>query len=275
VDAGKHRALLRQGVDPISARQTERGAARLAAAGSMTFRACTEAYIEAHRSGWRNAKHAQQWRNTLQTYAFPIIGELPVQEVGTASVMQILKPLWNTKTETASRLRGRIEAVLDWATAQGFRQGENPARWRGHLDNLLRLEKGVAARGLEFKILTATRTGEVIGARWTEIDEANRIWTVPAERMKAGRKHRVALSSRALTIVREIREIAQSEFVFPGLRAGKPLSNMSFLKVLDRMDRSDITRTAFGPRSEIGQPSRPLILTRWLRWLSRTPSRIN
>lgn len=183
------RRQVRDEVDPIWARQGERDAARLTAARSITFQTCAAAYIDAHRLGWRNAKHADQWRNTLETYAFPRLGSLPVQEIDTALVMQVLEPIWRGKTETASRVRGRIEAVLDWATVRGHRKGENPARWRGHLDHLLperarvqkvehhaalpfssmssfmstlRLQHGVAARGLEFLILTAARTGEVI-----------------------------------------------------------------------------------------------------------------
>lgn len=266
------RALLLDGVDPIEARRERRVAGRAAAARVMSFAACAAAYIEAHRAGWRNAKHADQWRNTLRTYAEPVLGDVPVHAIDTALVMKVLEPIWRTRTETASRLRGRIEAVLDWATVRGLRSGENPARWRGHLDHLLperakvqqvvhhpalpydemagfmaalRAQDGIAARGLEFQILTAARTGEVIGARWEEFDEAKRQWTVPAGRMKAGREHRVALSSRALAILGSMRAVAQSEYVFPGQRAGRPLSNMAFLQLLKRMQRNDLTAHGF------------------------------
>jgi integrase len=266
------RALLQDGVDPIEARQTQRAASRLAAAPSQSFGACAAAYIEAHRSGWRNTKHADQWRNTLKTYADPVLGERSVQSIDTALIMKVLEPIWQSKTETASRVHGRIEAVLDWATVRGFRQGENPARWRGHLDHLLperakvqrvvhhpalpydqmpdfmaalRAQGGVGARGLEFQILTAARTGEVIGARWDEFDEGKKLWTVPAARMKAGREHRVALSASAIAILTAQRAGSQSEFVFPGLRPGRPLSNMAFLQLLRRVQRTDLTAHGF------------------------------
>lgn len=178
----------------------------------MTFKACAEAYIEAHRVGWRSPKHAAQWRSTLGAYAYPVFGDLPVRSVDVALVMKALEPIWAAKTETASRVRGRVQAVLDCATARGYRQGDDPARWRAHLENLLpkrskvqrvehhpalpygeigefmvavRAEEGVAARAFEFAILTATRTAEVIGARWSEIDLAEKLWIIPAVRIKA------------------------------------------------------------------------------------------
>ena len=194
----------------------------------MTFRQCAERYIAAHQAGWRNAKHTSQWRNTLATYAFPVFGDLPVQAIDVGLVMKVVEPLWPTKTETASRLRGRIENVLDWALARGYRQGDNPARWRGHLDNLLprrsRVQKvehhaalsfhevgafievlqrqeGVAAMALEFCILTATRTSETIGARWQEVDLREAVWMIPTDRIKAGKEHRVPLSKPAVAIL--------------------------------------------------------------------------
>src|SRR2546429_233963 len=244
------RKLVAEGLDPIEARQAKRSAATIDAAKGVTFRACAEAYINAHRSGWRNPKHAAQWPATLEAYAYPHFGSLPVQAVNVGLVLKAVEPIWTEKPETASRVRGRIESVLDWATARGYRQGENPARWRGHLQNLLaprskvrRVEhyaalpyskiggfmaelhrqEGVAARALEFAILTAARTGEVIGAHWDEIDIARRLWTVPAERMKAGREHRVPLSERAVEIVAEMkmqRPEEQNSF-FPAPRAGR------------------------------------------------------
>lgn len=266
------RKLLHDGVDPIEARRAERAAARLSAAKAMTFDACAQAYIAAHEGGWRNEKHRAQWASTLAAYATPVFGALPVQAIDTGMVMKALEPIWGTKTETASRLRGRVEVVLDWATVRGYRTGENPACWRGHLDHLLpgrakvakvvhhaalpydeagafmallRAQAGVAARGVEFQVLTAARTGEVIGALWGEFDEAKRLWTVPAERMKAGRAHRVALSGRALEVLAAMRAASQSEFVFPGLRPGKPLSNMAFLQVIERLGRCDLTAHGF------------------------------
>lgn len=268
-DAG--RRLLRQGIDPIEHRKEER-AAKGAAARGITFREVAERYIDAHKAGWRNAKHVAQWRNTLATYAYPVLGNMLVSAVDTGAVMRPLEPLWCEKTETASRLRGRIESVLDYAAARGWRQGDNPARWRGHLQKLLparakvqrvehhaalpwrqmgafmsalREQDGVAARALEFAILTAARTGEVIGARWSEID--GDVWTVPAERMKAGREHRAPLSATALAVLAKMRpdDAAPCEWVFPGGKAGRPLSGMALLMLLRRMGRGDLTAHGF------------------------------
>lgn len=266
------RKLLHDEIDPIEARRLERQGARVVASQAITFDSCSEAYIEAHAAGWRNSKHADQWRNTLKTYASPVLGALPVQAIDTALVMTVLEPIWRSKTETASRVRGRVEAVLDWAAVRQYRQGDNPARWRGHLDHLLpqraKVQKvvhhpalpfddmnrfmatlqqqgGVAAAGLSFQILTACRTGEIIRARWSEIDEAKRLWVVPAQRMKAGREHRVALSSEALRLLSALRDVRQSDYVFPGQKPEKPLSNMAFLALLKRMGRSDLTVHGF------------------------------
>lgn len=265
------RKLLRDGIDPIEHRKADR-AAKAAAARGISFREVAERYIAAHEAGWRNAKHADQWRNTLATYAFPVFGDQPVPAIDTGAVMRVLEPIWSEKTETASRLRGRIESVLDYATARSWRSGENPARWRGHLDNLLparakvqrvehhpalpwremgafmaglRRQEGIAARALEFAILTAGRTAEVIGARWSEIDGDE--WTVPGERMKAGREHRVPLSTAALAVLAQMKPegSAPSAYVFPGGRAGKPLSSMALLMLLRRMGRSDLTAHGF------------------------------
>jgi integrase len=265
------RRQLHEGVDPIEARRVKQAEA-CRAAGAMTFSEAADAYVAAHASGWRNAKHAKQWRSTLSTYAEPVFGSLPVAGVEIAHVMSALEPIWTGKTETASRLRGRIEAVLDWAAARGLRTGENPARWRGHLDHLLpargRVARvvhhpalphaeipaffaqlwaapGTAALGLAFALLTASRTGEVIGARWKEIDQRAAIWIVPGERMKAGREHRVALSGPALLVLERAAQLRQSEWVFPGAREGRGLSNMAFLKLLERLGRGDITAHGF------------------------------
>jgi integrase len=268
------RRLRHEGIDPIEARKTRLAEERLAAATTMTFRECAERYIEAHRAGWKNPKHAAQWPSTLAAYAYPVIGELPVQAVDVGLVTKALEPIWRTKPETASRVRGRIESVLDWATVRGYRKGENPARWRGHLDKLLpargkvrkvehhpallyaemghyvaalRKQEGAAARALEFLILTATRTGDVIGVRWDEFDLDEKLWTVPAGRMKAGKEHRVPLSGRALAIIEGMKaqRANDHEFVFPGGRPCKPLSNMAMLKVLQRMSRGDLTAHGF------------------------------
>jgi integrase len=260
------------GRDPIEARRAERMQVKLDAARAMTFAACAERYIASHKAGWRNPKHAAQWPATLGTYVYPVFGSLPVQAVDVGLVMKAIEPIWTEKPETASRVRGRIEAVLDWATARGYRQGENPARWRGHLENLLpkrskvrrvehhaalpyaeiaaftaelRQQEGVAARALEFAILTAARTGEVIGAKWAEIDLGERLWTIPAERMKAGKEHRVPLSDAAVAILEEMRKVRQADQIFPGGKAGRPISNMAMLMLLRRMGRGDLTAHGF------------------------------
>lgn len=277
--------MVREGRDPLAEKKAAKEAAQAEPARVMTFRQVAEFYIDAHRAGWRNAKHAGQWEATLATYAYPLVGPRPVQEIDTALVLQILEPMWREKSdknpdgkpETASRLRGRIEAVLDYARARNWRDGENPARWRGHLENLLpkrskvarvehhvalpyaeigafmaelRQQEGTAARALEFCILTAARTGEVIGARWSEIDLAEKIWTIPAERMKAGKEHRSALSPRAVEILAAQRDAAggspaSDAFVFQGAKAGKPLSNMALLMLLRRMGQDDLTAHGF------------------------------
>ncbi len=277
--AAEARRLKAHGKDPLTERGAVKAAALAEAAKSVTFKDAGARYIEAHRSGWRNAKHAAQWQATLATYAEPVLGKLAVQAVDTGLVLKVLEPIWKDKTETASRLRGRIEAILDWATVRGYRQGDNPARWRGHLDKLLparakvqkvqhhaavpfdglapfmsalRAETSAAARALEFAILTAARTGEVIGARWGEIDLADHTWIVPGERMKAGREHRVPLSSRALAILTtlkaqatEIQAVEEGDFVFKVGLGPKPLSNMAMLMLLRRMKRADLTAHGF------------------------------
>jgi integrase len=237
---------------------------------SLTFKECAEQFIEAHKPGWSNRKHAAQWSATLAAFAYPVIGEHPVSKitnsVGTDLVLKVLEPIWYDKTETASRVRGRIESILDWAKVRGYRDGENPARWRGHLDKLLpakakiapvrhhaampfadlpgfiellRQQEGVAARALEFTVLTAARTSEVLGAKRSEIDRAGRMWTVPAERMKARRDHRIALCDAALAI---IDAAPAGDYLFPGKR-GKPLSNSAMWTLLDRMGNRDQVTT--------------------------------
>ncbi len=268
--AKEHRLTLREGKDPLDARNATKLAASIAKARVMTFDQCASAYIAAHRGGWKNAKHVSQWENTLSTYATPVVGALPVAEVDTALVVKVLSPIWQGKTETATRLRGRIEKILDFATVSGHRQGENPARWRGHLDKLLanpnkvarvkhhpalpwqemgalmaelRAREGIAARALEFSILTAARSGEVRGATWDEIDLTVGLWTIPAERMKAQKEHRVPLSKPVLTLLEAMPRFGV--LVFPGQRKGAGLSDMSLTAVLRRMKRNEITVHGF------------------------------
>jgi integrase len=260
------------GLDPIETRKADRREAQLAAARSMTFDQCRDAFIEAHRAGWQNAKHRGQWTASLASYVTPVFGPLPIQSVDVGLVMKALEPIWSTKPETAARVRGRIERILDWSKVRGFRQGENPARWRGHLDVLLparskvrqvehhaalpyseigtfmaalRTREGVAARALEFAILTAARTGEVLGARWDEVGLEAKVWTVPASRMKGGREHRVPLSRAAVALLKNMQTVHPNDLVFPGDRRGKPLSNMSMLMTLRRMGRNDLTAHGF------------------------------
>jgi integrase len=242
------------GVDPLAARAAERANAAAEALRSVTFRQCAERYMAANRAGWKNPKHAAQWDSTIATYVDPIIGDLPVQAIDTTAVMRVLEqeagkpptPFWQARPDTAGRVRGRIEAVLSWGgRARGYRTGDNPARWRGHIDRLLpalsklrkvehhaalpyqelpaflatlRARDGAAVRALEFTILTATRTGEVIGARRAEFDDDARMWVIPGIRMKSGREHRVPLSDRAIEILANMP--SEGEFVFPGRRPG-------------------------------------------------------
>jgi integrase len=269
--ATDQRKLRADNIDPIEHRHAQRSKAKLDGAKAMTFRQCAEAYIDAHRKSWKNDKHAVQWPTTLATYAYPIFGDLPVQSIDVALVTKALEPIWRDKTETASRVRGRIEAVLDWATVRGYRHGDNPARWRGHLDKLLparakvkrvehhaalpyaeigsfmaqlREQDGMSGLALQFLILTATRTSEVLNATWPEIDLGAALWTVPADRMKAGREHRVPLSKPALALLREL-NVHRSDLVFPSAKPSRPLSNMAMLKLLERMGRPNLTVHGF------------------------------
>ena len=266
------RRQVRQGIDPMQAKHQAAAVARAEQAKTITFDSCAERYIESHRSGWKNAKHADQWTNTLQTYAAPIIGKMDVALIETAHSMRVLEPVWHTKAETASRLRGRLEAVLDWATVHRYRTGGNPARWKGHLDNLLaapaqiqkiashkavpykdmaqfmadlRTREGLAARALEFAILCAARSGEVRGALWSEINREKAIWTIPAERMKAGKEHRVPLCASALSLLSSLPKIDGSPYLFAGQRKNKPLSNQAMTMTLRRMGRGDLTVHGF------------------------------
>jgi integrase len=237
------RRLLSEGIDPLDTKKAKILEQSLAKARTITFSQCARTYIASHAPKWKNQKHASQWTSTIETYVTPVIGSLPVQDVDTALVLKVLQPIWNEKTETASRLRSRIEQVLYYATVNSYRSGENPARWRGHLDKLLpaikkqsrvkhhpalpfndinafmealRAREGIAARALEFTILCASRTIEVLGARPEEFDLKKSVWTIPWERMKGGREHRVPLSARAVEIVRGM---PVGKYVFPGLLA--------------------------------------------------------
>ncbi len=264
------RKLRLQGIDPIAHKRGALAARNAALAKTLTFAECAAAYVKGHEAGWRSALHGRQWISSLQRHVYPVIGALPVSAIDTATVMKVVEPLWRTVPETAGRVRQRIEAVLDWARVRGYREGENPARWRGHLDRLLparakvqavahlaalpyaeigafmaqlRQLTSTGARALEFAILTAARTGEVLGARWPEIDLANAVWVIPAARMKNGREHRVPLSGAALRLLKGMQSAHENEFVFPG-RHG-PLEGKALRRVLQRLGRDSITPHGF------------------------------
>jgi integrase len=273
--ARQARLQLLDGVDPLQAKQEAKIATAVAAAKAKTFMEVAADYIEANKPGWKNAKHASQWESTLRTYVYPTIGSLPVAAVTDVHVMDILRPIWTSKTETASRVRGRIEKVLDRAKVLKLRTGENPARWVGHLDQLLpkksqvapvenhpamayaelpafmerlRARNSISARALEFTIMTAARTNDTIGARWSEADMQEKTWTVPAGRLKGKRgarrrDHTVPLSDRALDILKEMRtgSTQASDFIFPGDNAGEGLSNMAMLELLRGMVGEGLT----------------------------------
>lgn len=273
------RKMVRDGVDPILKRQTEKLHSALEAAKAKSFKDCADAYIDANRAGWKNEKHVQQWENTLATYVLPKFGDLPVTSIDTGMVLEVLQQavgstgesLWLQKTETASRLRGRIESILDWATFRGYRQGDNPARWKGHLEHELparnkvrkvehhaalpyaelaafmaelRLREGISARALEFAILTGARSGEVRGARWSEIDLHGQVWTIPGERMKAGKEHRVPLASEVIALLAALPREDGVDQVFIAPRGGQ-LSDMALTAVLRRMERGHLTQHGF------------------------------
>ncbi|HTW71154.1 MAG TPA: integrase arm-type DNA-binding domain-containing protein [Acetobacteraceae bacterium] len=295
--AARHQLL--DGIDPLDARKAEKQRKAAEAAARVTFREVAEKYVKAHRASWRNEKHAWQWGATLEAHVYPTIGDVAVGAVDTGHVTRILEPIWTTKAETAARVRGRIESILDYAKTHGWRTGENPARWKGHLQNVLPArakvskvehhaalpwreigafiaelakQDGTARLALQFAILTAARTGEVIGARWGEIDMApprrvtigrddqgqpiiettGAVWTIPAGRTKAGKPHRVPLAGPALDVLREAAKLRHGEspndHVFPGGKGGKSsraLSNIAMLMLLRRMDRDDLTVHGF------------------------------
>lgn len=267
------RKLLSDGIDPLATKRGDLLAKRMADSNIITFDKAAAAYINSNSPAWRNAKHGDQWRNTIATYASPVIGKLLVSKINTAHVLRILKPIWLEKTETAVRLRGRIEKILNWAKAQDYRTGDNPAAWRGHLNAgllpapskvadpghhaalpwvdmsafmvALRAAQGAGARAMELIILTATRTSEVLNSKWTEFDLDAGLWTIPKERMKGFREHRVPLSVAVLAVLEKVKaESDAGEYVFMG-RNGGALSNMACLQTLKRMGRDDLTVHGF------------------------------
>ena len=269
--ARAYRAQVQTGDDPIARRVAAVSAAAAERSLLQTFDKTAEAYIAQHEASWKNAKHAAQWTATLQTYAYPVLGRMQVRDITAAHVIKAIEPIWASKTETATRVRSRIELVLDYATARGLRQGPNPARWRGNLDaalpkaskltkvehhaavpvveapdfvHSLRQQPGMGARALEFVILTAARSGEVRGVTWTEIDLQSGLWTVPAARMKGGREHRVPLSQAALALLRAMGPREPGDIIFPGLKGR--LSDMSLTAVMRRMK---VQATVHGFRS--------------------------
>ena len=258
--ADEYRDMVWRGLDPIEEKRKHIQEARAALANHLTFSDCMTRYIDAHKASWRNKKHTAQWSSTLNTYADPLM-KLPVADIDTSLVLQCIEPIWTTKTETATRVRQRIEAILDWATARKYRKGENPARWRGHLDKLLpkptklkkvvhrpaldyqqvgtfmtKLREGnsMGAKALELQILTATRPGEVVGAMWSEFNLRGKVWVIPAERMKANKEHTIPLSPQAVKLLKQIPRV--TEFVFPGVKLDKGMTTASAMKLIKRIE---------------------------------------
>jgi integrase len=255
------RESIRQGVDPVEAKEAARSAVKARQAAAKTFDQCAASFIETKEPEWSNAKHAAQWRATLEAYASPVIGSMLVRDIGTAQVMEVLRPIWSIKTETAARVRGRIESVLDYAIVHGLRSEPNPARWRGQLDKLLpkpskvapvehhvavpiaevgafmaklRDTEGMGARCLEFTILTAVRSGEARSARWADLDLDGKVWTIPAPKMKAKRVHRVPLSPAAVVLLKSLPRFADVPLVFPSRKSGSMLSDMALTQLMRR-----------------------------------------
>lgn len=282
--AAHYQAMLSDGIDPIEAEREQKAevigknaaAQREAMLNAMTFRRCAEDFIEVKRAGWKNAKHAQQWQNTLSTYAYPVIGDLPVKDITNSHLLKILTPIWTKKTETATRVRNRIELVLGYSAALRYRPSENPAQWRGNLEALLpkpddvrkvkggikhhaalpyddmpdfmaqlTKEQGLGVMALRLTILTAVRTSEAIKAEWPEIDFDKKLWTIPASRMKKDVEHKVPLADSAITLLQEIKVYQCNQFLFPGLKKDQPLSTGTMAAVLKRMNRTDITVHGF------------------------------
>jgi integrase len=270
--ATRARQSLRESRDPINERKAARSAMLAERTSSLTFTECAKAFMEAKEHEWKNAKHGSQWRNTLNNYAYPIIGKLLTRDIEQSHILKILKPIWVDRNETASRLRGRIESVIDYAIAHGYRKEANPARWKGHLDKILaapkkvqkvkhhaaldyrqvgqfmanlRLQDNIGSRALELAILTATRSGEVRGATWSEFDLDAAVWTIPASRMKAGKEHRIPLSDAAISLLCTLPLLKECEWVFSNNNK-KPLSDMALTAILRRMNHPV---TAHGFRS--------------------------
>jgi len=273
------RKLLLDGVNPLVARKRDMAAIKVSEAKGTTFETCAKAYIDAHAAGWKHSHHAKQWEQSLKKYSYPIIGSLPVQAIDTELIMKVLEPIWREKTETAKRMRGRIESILDWAKTREYRSGENPARWRGHLENLLvspskiikvkhfsalpysevheflqelKKQEGLGAQALALTILTASRSNEVLYADWNEIDIDKKVWVIPAERMKGKKEHRVPLTEPALTILKDLkhkrdkeRVKEQSPHIFPNQSNDGYFSNAVMMALLKRMERTDITVHGF------------------------------
>jgi len=283
------REKIAQGIDPVAERKAARSALLASRATEITFEQAAHQYIEAKSPEWKNAKHMQQWSNTLHTYAFPTLGKLQVRDIDTPHVLEVLEPIWKEKTETANRLRGRIEAILDWATVRKYRNGQNPARWKGYLDTMLpkpgkvakkgnhaalpvaeigefvkhlRKMEGTGARALEFTILTATRSGEVRGTKWDEIDLEACIWTIPAERMKMGKEHRVPLTGEAVQLLTALPRFGNNDLVFAAPRGGM-LSDMTLAAVIKRMHEAETTagRKGYTDPKQTDKDSNPKIAT--------------
>jgi integrase len=272
--ARRCRKLLLEGADPIATGKARRAAVKLAQANAKTLQECADAYHEAHRAAWANAKHVKEWRASLEHHVFPVIGDLSVAEVSVGHVLSVLEPIWTTKPETASRLRARLEVVLDWAKARGLREGENPARWRGHLVNLLprigkaarvkhhaalpygdipafmaklRQREGSEARTLQFAVLTAARAGEVCGATWDEVDPITQTWTVPRERMKGRRAHRVPLAPAARVILEQTAPEQRHGYIFfpDASRRGKPVTVIALWRLTQELTGGTATTHGF------------------------------
>ena len=266
--ATEQRKLRLSGIDPIAHKRAQQGAAAAENARAMTFRQCATGFMRDNEKKWTHPKHRQAWETTLTKYVYPKLGELPVGLIDTPLVLEVIKPLWARIPETASRVRGRIESVLGWATVHGYRSGDNPARWEKHLDQALparaevakkehhaalpytqvaafmgklRQDSSVMARCLEFITLTACRLGEAAGATWKEIDFEARTWTIPAERMKAAREHKVPLSAAAIALLKDVAAIRHSDYVFPGYKHGRPLGHNGLWTVAKRAGGADIT----------------------------------
>lgn len=273
-----YRKLLLEKINPLTQRQQTVIQTKIETESRKTFAECAYQYIEDNRAGWKNVKHANQWTTTLKTYAFPHIGHISVADITTKMIVDLLRPIWVDKAETANRLRGRIQTVLDWAKVQGFHSGDNSAIWQGHLDKILparskvskvvhhsampyndvpaflkalQLRDGLSIRALEFAILHANRSGEVRLATWKEIDFEKKLWIIPEERMKAGREHRIPLTDQAIAILQTLPAFTLNEqdrkdlFIFPSTKKDKPLSDMAFTSILRRMNKGQFTQHGF------------------------------